>query len=147
MDKESSSLFEVSIDFQESHMFFPTIVMWVLLLLLAVIFIVYGIPFIRAIKNGNHTLTFSTEHIDKLRLFGTIILTTVYFLLMDYVGAFFPNMGMGFLLMSIPFMFLLSLLYVHNLSRKKFLMISFNAIMAPGIAWYLLAKMFNISLP
>ena len=128
-------------------MFFPTIVMWVLLLLLGVIFIVYGIPFIRAVGKGEKELSFSAEHIDKLRLFGTVFLTIAYFLSMDYVGTFFPNMGLGFLLMSIPFMFLLSLLYVHNLGRKKLLMISLNSFIAPGIAWYVLAKMFNISLP
>ena len=147
MGKGFSSLFEISIDFQESHTFFPTIVMWVLLLLLAVIFLVYGIPFIRDLGKGKKTLSFSAEHIDKIRLFGTILLTIAYFLSMDYVGGFFPNMGLGFLFMSIPFMFLLSLLYVHNLNRRKFLLLCMNSIISPCIAWYVLAEMFNISLP
>lgn len=147
MGEGFSSLFEISIDFDQSHLFFPTIVLWVLLLLLAAIFIIYGIPFIRALGRGEKKLSFSVEHVDKLRLFGTIILTIVYFLSMDYVGTFFPNMGLGFLLMSMPFMFSLSLLYVHNLSPRKFLTISLNSIIAPSIAWYVLANMFNISLP
>jgi len=147
MGKGFSSLFEISIDFKESHMFFPTIVMWVLLLLLAVILIVYGIPFLRDLRNGKKSLSFSAEHIDKFRLFGTIFLTIAYFLSMDYVGTFFPNMGLGFLFMSIPFMFLHSLLYVHNLDRKKLLLLCMNSIISPCIAWYVLAKMFNISLP
>jgi len=147
MGKKPSSLFEISIDFKESHMFFPTIVMWVLCFLLAIIFIVYTIPFIRAVIKGEKTISFSTKHVDKLRFFGTIFLTIAYFLSMDYVGGFFPNMGLGFLFMSIPFMFFLSLLYVHNLNRKKFLLISLNSIISPGTAWYILAKMFNISLP
>jgi tellurite resistance protein TehA-like permease len=147
MGNGSSSLFEISIDFEQSHLFFPTIVMWILLLLLAVIFIVYGIPFIRAVGRREKTLSFSLKHFDKLRFVGTIILTIAYFLSMDYVGTFFPNMGLGFLLMSIPFMFLLSLLYVHNLDRKKFLLISLNSTISPGVAWYVLANIFNISLP
>ena len=147
MGKGLSSLFEISIDFKESHMFFPTIVMWVLLLLLTIIFIVYGVPFLLNLKKGKRSLSFSAEHIDKLRLFGTILLTIAYFLSMDYVGTFFPNMGLGFLFMSIPFMFLLSLLYVHNLDRRKFLLLCMNSILSPCIAWYVLAKMFNISLP
>ena len=121
--------------------------MWVLCLLLAIIIIVYTIPFFRAVSRGEKALPFTTDHFDKMRFFGTIVLTIAYFLSMDYVGTFFPNMGLGFLLMSIPFMFLLSLLYVHDLGRRKFLMISLNSIISPGVAWYVLANMFNISLP
>lgn len=147
MDKDSLSIFEISIDFQKSHLFFPTIVMWVLLVLLAAIFIIYGLPLLRALSSGEKTLSFSAKDFDKLRFFGTIVLTIAYFLSMDYVGNFFPNMGLGFLLMSIPFMFLLSLLYVHNLDRRKFLLISLNSMISPGVAWYVLANLFNISLP
>ncbi len=142
-----ASLFHVTIDFQESHMFFPTIVMWVLLFLLALIFIIYGRPYLCALRTGERTLSFSTSHIDKLRLIGTLVLTIAYFLSMDYVGDFFPNTGLGFLFMSIPFMFCLSLLYVHNLNRRKFLTLSLNALIAPGLAWYVLAKLFHITLP
>jgi tellurite resistance protein TehA-like permease len=121
--------------------------MWVLLLLLVAISIVYGIPFLRAVSRGEKTPSFSVKHFDKVRFFGTIILTIAYFLSMDYVGGFFPNMGLGFLLMSIPFMLLLSLLYVHNLDRRKVLLIGLNSLISPGVAWYVLANMFNISLP
>lgn len=147
MEQGLSSLFKVTIDFEQSHLFFPKIVMWVLLLLCVLIFIVYGIPFLRDLKTGKRKISFSTRHIDNLRLFGTIILTIVYFQLMDYVGRFFPNMGYGFLFMSIPFMFLLSLLYVHGLNRRKFLALSVNALIAPCIAWFVLARLFNITLP
>lgn len=82
-----------------------------------------------------------------IRLPGTLVLTVAYFLLMDYVGAFFPNMGFGFLFVSIPFIFCLSMLYVHDLDRKKLIAIVLNAIIAPSVAWLLLAKLFNITLP
>ncbi len=147
MGNGSLSFLEISIDFHQSHLFFPIIVTWILLLLLVAIFFLYGLPFLLAVRRGEKTLDLSVKHFDSLRFFGTIILTIVYFLLMDYVGGFFPNMGLGFLLMSVPFMFLLSLLYVHDIDRRKILLISLNALIAPGVAWYVLANMFNISLP
>ena len=147
MDSGLSSLFKVHINFKESHTLFPTIVVWVLIFLLLLIFLVHGIPFLRDLSRGKRKLSFSLAHMDKLRFGGTLVLTVAYFLLMDYVGTFFPNMGLGFLLMSIPFIFLLSMLYVHEVNRRKLLVISLNAVVAPSIAWYVLAQLFNISLP
>jgi hypothetical protein len=63
------------------------------------------------------------------------------------VGRIFPNTGLGFLFVSIPFIFVLSLLYAHRVDRRKLVAISLNALIAPGVAWYVLAKLFNISLP
>lgn len=146
-DKGLSSLFRVTVDFDQSHMLFPIIVMWVLAFLLLLIALVYGIPYLRAIRSGEKKLSFSTAHIDKIRLLGTIILTIFYFVSMDFVGGFFPNTGLGFLLMSIPFMLLLSLLYAHELNRRKIIAIALNAVIAPSIAWYVLAQLFNITLP
>lgn len=147
MENGLSSLFTVTINFKESHTFFPTIVIWVLLFLLLLIFLVHGVPYLRDLRSGKRKLTFTTAHMDKLRLIGTLVLTVAYFLLMDYVGRFFPNMGFGFLFVSIPFIFLLSLLYVHGCDRRKLLIIGLNALIAPGVAWYVLAQLFNISLP
>jgi len=147
MENGASSLFEVKINFAESHTFFPTIVLWVLVFLLVLIFIFNGIPYLKALSAGKRQLSFSVAHIDKIRLIGTLGLTIAYFLLMDYVGAFFPNMGYGFLFVSIPFILLLSLLYAHEMTRKKIMIIVLNAVIAPGIAWFLLAKMFDITLP
>jgi len=147
MNSGLSSLLKVHIDFKQSHTFFPTIVSWVMGVLLAAIFVVYGIPYIRAVFRGERKISFSMRNIDTFRLLGTLFLTVVYFLSMDYVGGFFPNTGLGFLFMSVPFMFLLSLLYVHGLNRVKLLIMSLNAIIAPSIAWLVLAKMFRITLP
>ena len=147
MDSGQSSIFQVSVDFATSHMFFPKLVIYFLLFLLALIFIIYGIPKLKKIGSGDETFSFSTEHIDKFRLFGTLILTVAYFMLMDYVGQFWPNTGLGFLFVSIPFIFLLSLLYSHELTKHKLILIILNAAIAPSIAWYVLAQLFNISLP
>jgi len=142
-----SSLLKVHIDFKTSHTLFPTIVICVLLFLLVLIFLVHGIPWLRDLRGGKRRLTLGLAQLDKLRFFGTLVLTVAYFLLMDYVGRFFPNTGLGFLFVSIPFIFALSLLFAHRVDRRKLVAISLNALIAPGVAWYVLAKLFNISLP
>lgn len=144
---ENSSLLAVKINFAESHLFFPTIVAWTLAFLLVLIIIFNGIPYLRSYLNGERTINLSLENVDMLRLPGTLILTVAYFLLMDYVGALFPNMGYGFWFVSIPFIFFISILYVHDINRKKLVAIVLNSILAPSIAWFLLAKLFNITLP
>ena len=147
MASGQNSIFQVTIDFATSHMFFPKLVIIFLLFLLALIFLIYGIPKIKQITSGEHKIQRGTKKMDKLRFFGTIVLTVIYFMLMDYVGQFFPNTGLGFLFVSIPFIFLLSLLYSHGMVKSKFIVIVINAVLAPSIAWYVLAQMFNISLP
>lgn len=147
MENSSSSLLSIKIDFAQSHLFFPTMIIWTLAILLLLILIFNGIPYIRSYISGERTINLSLEHIDKIRLPGTLVLTVIYFLLMDYVGSFFPNMGYGFLLVSIPFIFLVSVLYVYDINRKKLLNITLNAIIVPSVSWFLLAKMFNITLP
>lgn len=147
MENSSSSLLAIKIDFEQSHIFFPTIIVWTLAILLVLILIFNGIPYLRSFLNGERTLNLSLAHVDKIRLPGTLILTVLYFLLMDYVGTFFPNMGYGFLFVSIPFIFLISILYVHDINRKKLVAITLNAFIAPSLAWFLLAKIFSITLP
>ncbi len=141
------SLLTVPVDFDKSHLFFPMIVQWILLILLVVIAAVYGAPMIRGLKSGDRKISPFVEHYDKLRFYGTLGLTVIYFTAMDYVGSYFPNMGFGFLFMSIPFMFVLSLLYVHEMNRRKFITITMNSVISPVIAWYVLGNLFNISLP
>jgi len=147
MDTGILSLFKVAIDFDHSHLFFPKIVTWFLLLQLVVIFFVYGIPYIRDVRHGRRASPFSGIQWDNLRFFGTIVLTIIYFLSMDFVGEYFPNTGLGFLFTSMAFIFVLSHLYVHGLDRRKMLVLSLNALISPSVAWFVLARLFNISLP
>lgn len=147
MENSSSSLLSIKINFDQSHLFFPTIVIWTLAILFVLILIFNGIPLLRSFLKGKRTVNLSLEHIDKIRLPGTLILTVLYFLLMDYVGSFYPNMGYGFLFVSIPFIFFVSVLYVYDINRKKLVAITLNSIIAPTLSWFLLAKLFNITLP
>lgn len=142
-----SELLTVSIDFDQSHLFFPKIIHWVLLILFLMIVIFVGRSYLREVRTGKKSLPFTEGRFDLFRFFGTIILTILYFVSMEYVGGFFPNTGLGFLIMSIPYMFLLSLLYVHHRDRRHLLMITLNSGIAPVVAWYVLAQLFGITLP
>ncbi|WP_068108281.1 tripartite tricarboxylate transporter TctB family protein [Tropicimonas marinistellae] len=146
MNQESDP-FSIAIDFPQSHLFFPNIVHWVLLILALSIALVHGREIIHHVQGWAESYREHGLDYDRLRLFGTLGLVIAYFLLMNWVGQLFPNTGMGFLLVSMPFMALLSLLYVHDINRKKVLIILANAIIAPFMAWYVLAQLFFITLP
>lgn len=139
--------FTVKIVFDQSHLFFPRIIHWVLLILMLSIAVFLSRRYLREVNNGERSLPFTDGHFDRFRFFGTIILTVLYFILMEYVGKFFPNTGLGFLIMSIPFMFLLSLLYLHRRDRRHLVIITVSCLVAPVIAWYVLARLFGITLP
>lgn len=148
MQDPLTSLFKVSIDFKQSHLFFPTIIAWILLILGAAILIIYGIPFLRDLKRGKRKKSaMFTENFDHFRFWGTLALMVLYVMAMKYVGALFPNMGFGFLFATIPFMFILSLLYAHAIDRRKIVLISINSLLVPGISWYVLGNLFNLTLP
>ena len=144
---EFSEIFRVSIDFDQSHLFFPRIIHWLLLLMLVMIVVLQGVPYLREVRAGRKQLPFAGGEFDFLRFFGTLALTVAYFLLMERVGEFFPNTGLGFLLMSIPYMMLLSWLYLHQRDGRRLLLTAINAVIAPVVAWYVLAKLFFITLP
>ncbi|MBB4301045.1 hypothetical protein GGD81_000060 [Rhodobium orientis] len=143
----STGFLSVRIDFSQSHLFFPTIIHWILLVLAIAIALVYGPGLIREFREGKRRLLPKGSDVDVLRLGGTLILTVAYFVSMDWVGQFFPNRGLGFLIMSVPFMFGLSLLYVHGLTWRRFAVIGLSSTISPTVAWYTLAQLFHITLP
>ncbi|MFV0336610.1 MAG: tripartite tricarboxylate transporter TctB family protein [Tropicimonas sp.] len=145
--EQSGSIFQVSIDFDQSHLFFPGIIHWVLLVLAVLIVLVHGREIVQHVNGVTARYRGGAIHVDALRLLGTLGLVVVYFLSMERVGEYFPNMGLGFLLTSIVFMFVLSLLYVHDINRKKLLTILASSVCSPLVAWYVLAQLFEITLP
>lgn len=142
-----SNLFSVSIPFEQSHLFFPRIIHWLLAMMLLMIVVFQGVPYLRAVREGRKTLPFVGQPFDKIRFFGTIVLTVIYFLAMPAFGDLFPNTGYGFLFVSMPYMLVLSWLYLHDRDRRHLIAALANAVLSPIIAWYLLAQVFNISLP
>lgn len=147
MESSLSDLLSISIDFGTSHLFFPRIIHWIMAVLFAIILATKLVPFMAAVKRGERTLPIVGEPMDGLRFFGTLALLVVYFYLMAVVGDMFPYTGYGFLFVSIPFVFLMSLMYLHEWTKKAVVIVLINAIIAPSLVWFILAKLFNITLP
>ncbi|CAM3471637.1 tripartite tricarboxylate transporter [Halomonas lysinitropha] len=147
MESGLSSLLSVSIDFETSHLVFPTIIHWILAVLFAIILVTKVIPFLAAVKRGERTLPIVGESMDGFRFFGTLALIIAYFYLMAVVGNMFPYTGYGFLFVSMPFVFLMALMYLHEWTKKAVVIVLINAIIAPSLVWFVLAKLFRITLP
>lgn len=147
MEPGLSSLLSVSIDFETSHLFFPTIIHWIMAGLFALILVTKVVPFLAAVKRGERSLPILGESMDGFRFFGTLALIVAYFYLMAVVGDLFPYTGYGFLFVSMAFVLLMSLMYMHEWTKKAVTIAVINALVAPGLAWFILAKLFNITLP
>lgn len=147
MESGLSNLLSVSIDFGTSHLLFPTIIHWIMAGLFLVILVTKVVPFLAAVKRGECTLPIVGEPMDAYRFFGTLVLIVAYFYLMDVVGNLFPYTGYGFLFVSMPFVLIMSLMYMHEWTKKAVIIAVINAIVAPGLAWFILAKLFTITLP
>lgn len=140
-----SSLNSVSIDFDQSHLFFPRIIIALVLILGLVIVVTQFRPVMRAIRSGRYQ--FFVKNADFFRLIATLALIPAYFWLMDFIGMVLPNMGLGFLLASIPFVFAMSMLYCHEKTRRNVIIITANALIAPTFVWVVLYHFFLVSMP
>ncbi len=147
MESGSTSPLAVSIDFETSHLFFPSIIHWLLAILFVFILMLRVVPFLAAVRRGEKTLPIIGESMDGFRFFGTLVLIAAYFYLMSAVGDLFPYTGYGFLFVSMAFLFLMSLMYMHTRTRRKVITAAINAVVAPTLAWVILAKLFYITLP
>ncbi|MBU1210019.1 MAG: tripartite tricarboxylate transporter TctB family protein [Alphaproteobacteria bacterium] len=142
-----SELMKVQIDFAQSHLFFPYLIQWLFVLLLAMIGYSYGIPLVRDIAVGRRSLEFAEGRVDVMRLVGALILTVSYIFGMEQFGAFFPNRGYGFLIASAIYILFLGLLFSHDFGSRRLSIILVNALVAPTVAWFVLARLFRITLP
>ncbi|WP_404420564.1 tripartite tricarboxylate transporter TctB family protein [Thalassospira australica] len=137
------NLLKVTVDFDTSHIIFPTIIAVILGILFLAILVTRGRTIFASIGSG----PWWPVGIDHLRFFGTIAGTVLYFLAMPAVGDIYPNTGLGFYLCSIPYLFAMSVLYLHERGRKQLIIAGLNAVIAPSLVWYILSELFNISLP
>lgn len=140
-----SSLNTVVIDFDQSHLFFPRIIITIIAIMGLVIVVTNFRPVLRAIRSGRYQ--FFVKNADFFRLIATFALIPAYFWLMDFIGTVLPNMGLGFLLGSIPFVFLMSMLYCHEKTRRNMAIIVANALIAPTFVWVVLYHFFLVSMP
>ncbi|MGR3393540.1 tripartite tricarboxylate transporter TctB family protein [Pseudooceanicola nanhaiensis] len=136
-------LTKVTIDFETSHTIFPTLVGIVLGLLGLAILVTRR----SEIAAAGGTWAGILGEMDKTRFLGTIILTLLYFLLMVPVGDVWPNTGLGFLLCSIPYVFLTGALFLHARSPRDLLPVAITALVAPTLVWWLFTDLFFLTLP
>ena len=72
--------------YSTSHLFFPKIIITLLVVLGLVIAVPKLLAALKERKNGGKKYRFFVEGYDKLKLFGTVILMILYVLALDLVG-------------------------------------------------------------
>ena len=141
------ALLKVEVDFETSHLLFPTIIEWVLLALGLAIVATHGRRWAAAWREAA-PVERRRWPVDTRRLVGCLVLTVVYFAAMEPVGAAVrPNSGIGFLLTSWAYVFALSWLFVRERTRRKTVAMTLNALVTPTLVWLVFAHLFRITLP
>ncbi|MER5171331.1 tripartite tricarboxylate transporter TctB family protein [Thioclava sp. GXIMD2076] len=136
-------LTHVKINFETSHLIFPTLI-GIILGLLGLAIVIRDHKAILA--SGTYWRRIACS-MDKFRFLGTIVLTVIYFSTMVPVGNLWPNTGLGFLLCSIPYVALTGLLFMHDRSLRPMIPVLIVAVLAPTIVWWLFTNLFFLTLP
>lgn len=126
-----------SYQYSTSHLFFPKIIITLLIVLGAIIVIPKAVTAVRAGK-GFTMPKFFVDGFDPLKLFGTIVLMILYVLALDNIG-FVPA--------SIIFVFLFNVLFCGTLNPKSLLISAVIAVVAPVATYYIFGVLFNVTLP
>ena len=136
-------LTRVTVDFETSHLIFP--------ILIAVVLAILGLAILiakrREIAGAGAYWHDVFGRMDRVRFLGTIAITVVYFSVMVPVGNIWPNTGLGFLLCSIPYVFLTGVLFLHHRSLRDMLPVAITAVVAPSLVWWLFTDLFFLTLP
>lgn len=136
-------LTRVTVNFEQSHLIFPTLIGVILAILGCCILVTNR----RQIAHSGTYWRDVVGRMDRFRFFGTIVVTVIYFLLMVPVGNLWPNTGLGFLLCSIPYVFLMGVLFLHHRSMRDVLPVAVTAVVAPTLVWWLFTYLFFLTLP
>jgi len=137
------SLTHVTINFDTSHLVFPSVIGTVLAVLGLAILITRR----QAILGSGRLWRDTFSAMDRFRFFGTLVLTVIYFSLMVPLGDIWPNTGMGFLICSIPFVFLTGLVFLHDRGPRSLWPLLLVALIAPTVVWWLFSYVFFLTLP
>ena len=134
---------QVTINFEQSHLVFPTII--------GTIVVSLGLAILvrdrKAIAQAPAFWRRTFHSMDRVRFFGTLGLTLAYFGLMVPIGDIWPNTGLGFLLCSVLFVFAVGALYLHDRSWRSMAPVAVLAVTAPPFAWWLFSYVFFLTLP
>lgn len=142
-----SDLLKVQIDFDQSHLVFPTIIEWLLVVFALSILLQRHTAIRTSIGRFVASLPPARWNFDKRRLFGTLALTVIYFVAMEPVGRLWPNTGLGFVICSVVFCLALARLLVHDITTRKWLAIVLTSLIGPVLAWYVFSEIFRVTLP
>ena len=142
-----AEIFKVQIDFEKSHLIFPTIIEWLLATLALAIVITHAPGWVTALRSLPIAERIRGWDFDRKRLFGCLLLTPAYFAAMEPVGSIAPNTGVGFLITSWVYVFALAWLFVRDNNRRKTIAMLLNAVITPTLVWFVFAHIFRITLP
>jgi hypothetical protein len=133
------SFFRLEVQYSTSHLFFPKIVI-AILVILAVIIVTKNV--IIRVRNKQPVVKmdwkFFVPDADLCMLFGSLALFILYILALDFLG---------FLTASLIFIFLFNLLFCRTLKPKSVFISVVISVVSCVSVWYLFSVVFNISLP
>lgn len=133
------SFFKLEVQYSTSHLFFPKIVI-AILLILAVIIVAKNV--VIRVRNKQPAIKLSWKFFvpeaDFFMLFGSLVLFILYIMALDFLG---------FLVSSLIFIFLFNLLFCRTLKIKSALISLVISLISCVSVWYLFSVVFNISLP
>ncbi|WP_138418058.1 tripartite tricarboxylate transporter TctB family protein [Aquibacillus sediminis] len=129
--------FTIEMSYSTYHLVFPRIIMFILIVMGSFLLIR---TLVKKSKDRENSAPFKffTNHYDRVKFYGTIILLTTYAAVLQHIG---------FVLTSIIFMILLTLLFIGNLRKKSILVSITNGLTTTIVVWYVFGQLFDITLP
>ena len=146
-EKPTTGLLFTRFSFEQSHLFFPKIISILGVLILGLVLVLnrsaIGVRLRAITARGWWTVSV----LERKKTWGTVGLTLIYFWAMPGVGRLFPNTGLGFLICSVPYLFLLSCLMVQQQESKRLRLFATTALTAPLTVWLVMFHGLGITLP
>ncbi len=136
--KPLKGLLTVELKFSEYHTIFPNIMLTILIFLAVLMLFLNVIRRIKERRLREFHFQFFVDNYDKLKFFGTLVLIIAYAFVLESIG---------FLLATILFMFLISLLFIGDIKKKSIFVSLTNSLSTSLIIWYLFGQLFDITLP
>ncbi len=128
----------IEIKFSESHLFFPRVTLIILLILGSAIIIKNLIKRYKEGRLAEFKFKFFADNYDKVKFYGTIMALFGYIFLLE---------KLGFMLATIIFMFLTTVLFYGDLKPRTLAISAANSIVTSFVVWFVFAYLINITLP
>ncbi|MDR1932357.1 MAG: tripartite tricarboxylate transporter TctB family protein [Spirochaetales bacterium] len=133
------SFFKLEVQYSTSHLFFPKIVIGILVVLAVIMAVKYALARARGKQPlVSRNWSFFVKDADFFMLFGSLGLFILYILALK---------PLGFLVSSLIFIFLFNLLFCRTFKLKSVFISLIISVISCVLVWYLFSVVFNISLP